>query len=941
MADNKAEFEGIDRKQLAVLRKRFLRLNRQRLHRMRSAMHEHQRDFADIVSLSLHQNHPILPGYVNMEVPSGISDYTPSKVAINAAKRHAKSFVLKKRAHLRREILSVFIMGSSGTIAHSGESDYDIWVCHRKTLDADDIDLLKQKLVLLSRWAKTIGLDAHFFLMDEDYFRENHSAPMDKEAAGSSQHYLLLDEFYRTAIILAGRAPLWWMIPTEYNETYTDYADNLLRKRYLRATDWIDFGPVPHIPVDEFFGAALWQVYKGIDAPYKAVIKIVLMEVYASMYPEIVPLSSDFKQQVYLEDVSPNQIDPYLMMYRKVEAYLLRQKEFERLDLIRRCFYIKVKIKVGQAVTHSSVSWRRKLMTELCKQWGWEQDHLLQLDSRNQWKVSRAQKERRDLVNELTNSYKFLSNFARSQSELSRITEHDINLLGRKLYAAFERRAGKIEFINPNIAPDLREELLTFHHHVSSSGYNSWLLYKEHVKAEEALYHTAVKRTTNLVELVMWAYVNGLMDRQTQIFLNGEDSGISQNELKQFCRNLVMHFPKGTLKPVDRAYEQKANYLYCMVLINLGEDPMAELTRRGLQLLSNKTDALDYGTQHINLAIQFDIITLNSWGEVIISNFRHNNALTDTLMAWHDSLPERAMDRPKLFIKSYGVTRPESIGRRVEELWNNFTTSWYEKHINGDFRYVYKVAERFCLLAIHDYQATAHYLNDEEELFAELGEEQPRFNHVDFDPYCLPKSPLPLIYSRSTSDEIALFYHVNQDQAEVWVLDEKGLLFHQKNQYFYDHESMLSHYQRFFQSILLRRQALQADQPQQYSIRFYQLQQHKRKSDWTIKTERRLDESQLSYYLNIQVIASEGPNAEPMYTFFCDNEEISPLEYGDKVLSAVAKLILRHRSSKERYPSYITDLDISALTSESQGTANHLAFKMKLEEQLFQEINAN
>ena len=186
MIERNVVFEGIDRKQLAVLRKRFLRLNRQRLQRMRAAMPEHQRDFADIVSLSLHQNHPILPGYVTMDVPSGISDYTPSKMAVRAAKRLAKSFVLKKRAHLRREILSVFIMGSSGTIAHSGESDFDIWVCHRKTLDKDGIDLLKQKLTLLSRWAKSIGLDAHFFLMDEDYFRDNKSAPMDKEAVGSS-----------------------------------------------------------------------------------------------------------------------------------------------------------------------------------------------------------------------------------------------------------------------------------------------------------------------------------------------------------------------------------------------------------------------------------------------------------------------------------------------------------------------------------------------------------------------------------------------------------------------------------------------------------------------------------------------------------------------------------------------------------------------------------
>ena len=291
-------------------------------------------------------------------------------------------------------------------------------------------------------------------------------------------------------------------------------------------------------------------------------------------------------------------------------------------------------------------------------------------------------------------------------------------------------------------------------------------------------------------------------------------------------------------------------------------------------------------------------------------------------------------------MKSYGVTRPESIGRRVDELWNNFTNSWYQKNHDGDFRYIYKQGDEYCLIDVADSQANAHYIDEEKDIYVELGKELTSFSPVQFDAFCLSESPLPLIYSRNTCDTIELFYHVDKNQAEIWVLDEKGVLFHQQNQYFYDHESMLSHYQRFFQSIMLRRQALQAEQPQQYNVRFYQLQHNKRKGEWSIKTERKLDEAQLSHYLNIQVIATEGPNDEPMVTFFCDNEEISPLEYGNKVLSAVAKLILRHRSNKERYPSYITDLDISALTNTSQGTANHLEFKMALEENLYQEINS-
>jgi len=503
---------GLDRKQLADIKKRFVKLNKQRLLRMRKGMPVHQVDFSDIVSLSIHENHPILPGYINKEVPSGISDYTPGKIAIRAAKKVAKSFSLKKRAQMRREILSIFIMGSSGTIGHSGESDFDIWVCHRKGLDKKLLALLQKKLSLISVWAQSIGVEAHFFLMDEDYFRRQQSAPMDKEAAGSSQHYMLLDEFYRTAILLAGRYPLWWMVPVEENNNYQEYADLLLKKRYLRPSDWIDFGHIPEIPANEFFGAALWQVYKGIDSPYKSVLKIALMEVYASMHPEVSPLCQDYKQLIHQEDPEANHADPYLMIYRKVESYLLKRKEFERLELIRRCFYIKVSIKISNPPTKAAYGWRRELMTELVRQWGWEQDKLLQLDSRKTWKINRVITERRKLVQELTNSYKFLSAFARQHTTLSRISQQDINLLGRKLYAAFERRSGKIEFVNPGIAPNLHEEFLTFQYNVSAANISSWLLYKDRVDFRDSKYHSSIKRSSSLLELVSWAYLSGLMD---------------------------------------------------------------------------------------------------------------------------------------------------------------------------------------------------------------------------------------------------------------------------------------------------------------------------------------------------------------------------------------------------------------------------------------------
>lgn len=67
--------------------------------------------------------------------------------------------------------------------------------------------------------------------------------------------------------------------------------------------------------------------------------------------------------------------------------------------------------------------------------------------------------ERRALVNELNYSYRFQTRFARTQSNADALDARDLTILGRRLYAAFERKAGKIEFINLHCARPRRRHV--------------------------------------------------------------------------------------------------------------------------------------------------------------------------------------------------------------------------------------------------------------------------------------------------------------------------------------------------------------------------------------------------------------------------------------------------------------------------------------------------
>ncbi|MFO6483685.1 hypothetical protein ACLBR5_02245 [Escherichia coli] len=61
-----------------------------------------------------------------------------------------------------------------------------------------------------------------FPLIDENRFRHNESGSLGGEDCGLTQHILLLDEFYRTAVRLAGKRILWiWCRATKKSITTT------------------------------------------------------------------------------------------------------------------------------------------------------------------------------------------------------------------------------------------------------------------------------------------------------------------------------------------------------------------------------------------------------------------------------------------------------------------------------------------------------------------------------------------------------------------------------------------------------------------------------------------------------------------------------------------------------------------------------------------------
>ena len=108
-------------------------------------------------------------------------------------------------------------------------------------------------------------------------------------------------------------------------------------------------------------------------------------------------------------------------------------------------------------------TWQRQILQDMALAWNWTAADIRHLDNRRNWKIPFVSKKRRVLIKALRHSYATLSKFARGHGRDQNISRRDFNVLGRKLYAAFDRKPSKLDITKRGICPDPAESALSLH----------------------------------------------------------------------------------------------------------------------------------------------------------------------------------------------------------------------------------------------------------------------------------------------------------------------------------------------------------------------------------------------------------------------------------------------------------------------------------------------
>jgi adenylate cyclase, class 1 len=921
--------------------RRFNHINSIRLERTRNSLTDRQKEFLTLLPFLFHINHPTLPGFVSTNCPIGIPGFNPTKEMKFLAKRMAKSYTYKHQSYRQYDILSLYFMGSPGTIAFSQDSDFDIWLCYREDLTVAQIKELYQKTEIITDWAEEISLDVTIFLVNPKEFREGKYTPLSVESSGSTQQLLLLEEFYRTAILVAGRYPIWWIVPPEQEKNYNSYVEILENKRLIFSNDYINLGSVADIPADEFFGATLWHIYKGIDSPYKSLIKLLLMESYANEFPHIKLLSFEYKQHIYQDkELNINSIDPYLLIIKKLTTYLLEQQSSDRLELIRQCFYLKAQCPISKETKKDEELWRIEILKDLISDWNWDSTYVRMLDYQVNWKINDVISEQKKLVDALTDSYKKLSEFFRHHHNVSRISQRDLHILGRKLYAAFERKAGKIEIVNRQYKNQLLEKQISIHQFISTKKMKGWKLFLGVVGLNEVDNKDPLNQSAYLMKLISWLYFNKVINQFTNFLIIGEHNNrVPEQEIISIILSLNAIYPENRLSHASIDVLSKPSIVEnSSLFINVGQDPFRG-QKNDSQVATSRTDSFKYGAMHKNLVLSIDLIFSTSWKEVMFFHYQGQNGLLDCIcqfLRWNNKF-----DQPVILptaCNSFSSPRGSTIAKRVNEVINEIILTFHQS-IKSSLRYVFAIEKAYYLIWYEGDDPHYKKLENYRELITNLSAPSREFNSLKVEKKATDDLVLPAIYKKNKANQVQFFYYNHIKNVDIYILDNFGDLYYQRLA-IEQQNVHINHYILFLNSIINR---LQFDPSRDMTLGFENdidlliYQMSRQSSSLTIREQQANQFPLPKQFLNIQAI---GDLTTQHFSIFCDDTEFSALDYGKNVYHELASYVVNNRPSGLRYPIYITDMDLSTDLMEAEGfQAIHISQLLKYKQEIEKKLN--
>ena len=534
--------EEIDRKRLRALVARIHAWHAERLAAALASVAPEQRGVLEALPVLLHANHAALPGFVDFDTPAGIDGYAPDERAIEATRKLALSFTLERFRERVHQLRALFIIGPES----ERERAFDVWVIAPRATAA----ALEPKLRGIAAFARRVDLVLRLRVVD----------PLDarnpRATADARIPRLALERFYREGIRIAGRLPLWWLVPPALDARYAEYAERLLAQRHVKADDVVDLGGLGAIPLGECVDAAVELLERTLDRPFVHLPWLTLIESYIDGAPL---LAERNKAELHeAERAAPTEAGA--LVHSLLEGHL-GTHDAARLALVRQCFV------EGR---------KRELVDAAAAAWSWSSEERRRLVSRASWRLHDYLAQDRELRASLEATRSRLDERARAgtgTSTLARLAAIAARLAPPSSDAAI---AG---FLSHAFVPAQAQVRLALRGEA-----RAWRL----EEAEERVYDAG-----RLTRAALYLHAHGLSAAHVSV-----GHGATRVRLGRL------------LSAFDREIERLAGDTVLLV-VNAEESPTgarAERAEDGDALVTDRDDALDFSGFRTSLVQAIDVV---------------------------------------------------------------------------------------------------------------------------------------------------------------------------------------------------------------------------------------------------------------------------------------------------------------------------------------------
>lgn len=562
---------------------RVLRYNKARTDRALELLPAKKRPLFHTLPFLLHINHPRFPGYIeDKATPYGICNYTfkpELKTALIKLFPENEELVeeLKPIWPRKRMLESIMLMGSIGSIGQSANSDFDYWVCiDENKFDKESYALLNEKFQAVEKWAEDyFGMEVHFFQSEIHKVYNNDFGEAGGESSGSAQGSLLKAEFYTTNIMVAGKAPFWWLVPDSATDAQYQKLFDVMQQGDNPDPNWfMDMGNLEQINIGELFGAAIWQISKAMDSPFKSVLKMAKLEVFMENVESDQPLCNVLKKKVHNGAKAPNNIecvDPYSLMFEQLEDFYLQKDNDDVVELLRLCLYIKSECWLSRAFKEDENHFKRQIIKNYVRQWGWTKEKIKHIDGIKYWEYQQVAKLGTQIHSFLISCYRRMSANLEKHSQL--VSPEDSTVIGRKIDSFYTKKDDKIVYQRRAFEEGLYLKAISIKAELEFNmpGKKRWSAYRGKLIDwnDKDLKTLFLRTNSDAVDLILWCVFNRIIDDQTKIYLSYICEPLKESDVKELINHALDLFPPIKISEIPRAdLLMPSRILRCLIVLN-------------------------------------------------------------------------------------------------------------------------------------------------------------------------------------------------------------------------------------------------------------------------------------------------------------------------------------------------------------------------------------